>query len=388
MLKKTKKIKICIMMTNLLQGGTEKQIVELIKGLNQSIFEIEVCLFAARKKLFFDEVKKIRGIKLIINNNNNKFKLMRILNVIRFIYNLLKIENYDLIYTPLFINGFIVRSLASKRYDNKLIYGIRTSYKNYKKIYKIIDRILLKKSYVVLNTQKSTKELKNETQSKYHNKIFTIKNGIQIKSNESEENHRSKLGKSGIITIGTAGRLSKEKNQIQTIRILRYIKKKPIQFVLIGDKGNASDEIHSLIKRNDSKTIVKILPKTDKMSKFYSSVDIFILNSIFEGCPNVLLEAMYHKCLCIVSKNGNSDDYIKDGENGFVYDGSDNSLIDKINKAISIQNTKKIRRIKTKARQYILRYHSMEKMINEYERLFILTYRKRIKNFPVKIDKT
>ena len=39
---------------------------------------------------------------------------------------------------------------------------------------------------------------------------------------------------------------------------------------------------------------------------------------------------MLRNRICIISKMANSDNFIKDGINGFEYDGSDQALMDKI----------------------------------------------------------
>ena len=74
---------------------------------------------------------------------------------------------------------------------------------------------------------------------------------------------------------------------------------------------------------------------------YYLKFDVFILPSIYEGCPNVLFEAMLSKCLCIVSIGSNSDNFIIDGVNGLVYDGSDKDLKLKLMEAISIIQKKR-----------------------------------------------
>ncbi|MEK6528784.1 MAG: glycosyltransferase, partial [Nitrospirota bacterium] len=61
------------------------------------------------------------------------------------------------------------------------------------------------------------------------------------------------------------------------------------------------------------------IPYTDRISDFYKMADIFVLPSVNEGMPNVILEAMSSGLPCLVNKVSGAEDIINNG-NGLFFD--------------------------------------------------------------------
>ena len=61
------KIKLAFFISNLGQGGAEKQLVELIKNINKNIFDVHLYLYAYQKEMFYQEIFEIRDILIIKN---------------------------------------------------------------------------------------------------------------------------------------------------------------------------------------------------------------------------------------------------------------------------------------------------------------------------------
>ncbi|MDB4176165.1 hypothetical protein N9766_07410, partial [Flavobacteriaceae bacterium] len=72
----------------------------------------------------------------------------------------------------------------------------------------------------------------------------------------------------------------------------------------------------------------------------------------------------------------NSDDFVIDGQSGFIYDGSDEGLSQALKSAISIIGTKKEKEIINNAFNYASKNFGMEVMVNKYEELFKNIYEK------------
>ena len=111
------------MTSNLLQGGAERQFVELIKGINKENFQITVLLYAVQKDVFFQEIFSVPGITIIKNSLKNKFWIFKITEALKFIYSFLKTNNFDLIFSLLFMNNLFVRLAAGNLIIIKLSLG-------------------------------------------------------------------------------------------------------------------------------------------------------------------------------------------------------------------------------------------------------------------------
>jgi glycosyltransferase involved in cell wall biosynthesis len=165
------------------------------------------------------------------------------------------------------------------------------------------------------------------------------------------------------------GRLVKQKNYMQAINVFKNISGTN-ELHIYGAPGDAENEIDLNLKSENKYCLIKKFSPTNKINLVYNTFDIFLMTSNFEGCPNALFEALLSKCFCIISKNANTDSFIRHGYNGFVYNGSDEDLLLKLNTAISIHDSKDFTEIIENGYQYALNNFSMDRMVKSYENLY------------------
>ena len=175
------------------------------------------------------------------------------------------------------------------------------------------------------------------------------------------------------MTIGIVGRLTYQKNQIQALRVLNKMKKiEDYQFkiFLIGDNKTTEAKHIKTYLKNNLKNETILLDAQNNIEKYYKMFDLFLLPSLFEGCPNVLFEALLSKCICIVSNSANSDSFIKNKINGFVFDGTDNDFEKKIKNAIDILGSNDHLNIIENGYEYAEKNFSSSKMIESYAEIY------------------
>jgi len=69
----------------------------------------------------------------------------------------------------------------------------------------------------------------------------------------------------------------------------------------------------------------------DRMAEWLASLDVFVLPSISEGCPNILMEAMAVGLPCVATRVGAAEALIEDGVSGMLVPwGNSGSLRDAI----------------------------------------------------------
>lgn len=142
----------------------------------------------------------------------------------------------------------------------------------------------------------------------YRDKNFTVlNNGIQTKdyafSEEKRDTVRKELGiQDDEILLGHVGNFIEQKNHSFLIDIFSEVHSENPKFklLLISDgmlMPIIKDKVHSL-GLDDA---VIFLGKTLKVSEYLQAMDLFLLPSLHEGLPVVLVEAQAAGLICVVS---------------------------------------------------------------------------------------
>lgn len=72
--------------------------------------------------------------------------------------------------------------------------------------------------------------------------------------------------------------------------------------------------------------MIELLPKQENMGEYYQSIDCYVLPSLNEGFGLVVTEAASNFKPSLVSSTTGVSELIKDGENGFVFDRTENPI--------------------------------------------------------------
>lgn len=138
--------------------------------------------------------------------------------------------------------------------------------------------------------------------------IQIIHNAIDIKKFDFDEKKRnavrSKLGIEGKFVIGHVGRFYYVKNQSFLLDVVKEIKKKrPNVVLLLIGKGEDEDKLRSKVEELDLKENVIFLIDRSDVDELYQAMDVFVMPSIFEGLPVVGVEAQANRLPCLFSDN-------------------------------------------------------------------------------------
>jgi glycosyltransferase involved in cell wall biosynthesis len=121
------------------------------------------------------------------------------------------------------------------------------------------------------------------------------------------------------------GRLELQKNLKTLIRAVADLKTKA-KILLVGT-GSQKDELVNLAdKLGVNLEIIERVPN-EKLPEIYRQADIFILPSLAEGHPKVLLEAMSCGLACITSNISGVNEIIVDNKNGLLVEPTVNGLV-------------------------------------------------------------
>lgn len=361
-----RKVKICFILSHLPQGGAERQTLNLIRMLDPSRFEVTLVLYA-NQEIFYKEIHEL-PIRLISSPAYKKSKLFKNLKGALFLKEVLTRTQFDIIHTLLFHNGLLVRILSPRRYRGRIVYSIRNSLAQSSFFERSVEKLLHERSLTVTNSQFVLEQYKKIVGDCATKSCMTIYNGIETERFRTEEPPIVR----DTIVIGTVGRQTPLKNQIQILRAIKKLREDcAVHTFIIGDNDQGSFEVNNnYIKENRLDGIVTIMNSQKDIENYYKRFNIFVLSSIYESCPNVLFEAMLSKCLCIVSSGSNKDIFVKDGYNGFEYNGSDSDLIEKLRLVIKMLGSESAEIIQKNAQDYVSANFSIAKMTDRYIELY------------------
>ncbi|MCT2347465.1 glycosyltransferase [Bacillales bacterium AN1005] len=115
---------------------------------------------------------------------------------------------------------------------------------------------------------------------------------VKRKSNESIDDRYKELFLDGPVLI-SVGRLAYAKAQWSMIRVMeKIILKFPTAKLLILGEGELKNELQELVRTLGLEENIRFLGHVDNPYNLIKQADIFVLSSLFEGFPNVLIEAL------------------------------------------------------------------------------------------------
>lgn len=131
------------------------------------------------------------------------------------------------------------------------------------------------------------------------NAIDAEKFGFDVKEREAV---RSALGLADETVIGTVGRLAREKNPIYYIEVFRAFQKmEPNSKLLVVGEGELLDPMKARIREYGLEENVLLLGRRNDVHRLLNAMDVFILPSVSEGLPIVLVEAQCNGLPCLMS---------------------------------------------------------------------------------------
>lgn len=311
-----KKMHLCFLARSLHTGGAERQLVELVKGLDKREFKISVCLFY-KEGVFLRELDGLEGVNIISLNKSDRWDLLKFgLNLT---YQLFRIKP-DLLYSFLpepNIIGLLAGRLAMLP---KIVWGIRASNMNvnsYDKTYKIVMRIASLLSpfpdAVIANSQAG---IEYHKKIGYHNsKVLMIHNGIDTDifrpDSVKKAGSRGEWGVSkNAIVIGIVARVDPMKDYMTFLKaaVIFYRKYSFVKFVSAGYGSEAYiSELSEFADSVGLKDSLIWLGKRTDMPSVYCGLDIMTSSSAFgEGFSNAVGEAMACGVPCVVTDVGDS----------------------------------------------------------------------------------
>jgi len=293
----------------------------------------------------------------LIKRSNNK--ILRFINSFKLPFLLKKeIANVNIIKTNQ-LNGSWVAIVYKFLTRKKLI--IRTGFNSYNFAKLQNKSFYIKSGYFVLTQVAlifcNLFTVTSNCDKRDLNKYFYLTKKIKVRPNWVNSNKNSDNPDRHEKRILSVGRLEKQKNYeflIKSFENSEYI------LDIVGDGSLKKDLILLSEKFNVKLNLIGNL-RNDELTNLYTEYRYFLIPSLYEGNPKVVLEAMAAGCIVVGNKIESLQEIIDDGVNGFLFTPSK----DKIVEILEILSKKiKLSDIAKNAIKSIEANNSIEKLID------------------------
>lgn len=334
------------------KGGMERQLATFLHNFDRNKIQVTLALF--KNEIQYSLPADVRIINL---RKGRRFNLFFAFRLARLILS----RQYDVIDCKLSTISDNIMLLCALMFKDNLIIEIRTSgihlipfYRRLKLLYSLFRQ----RWKIICNSKRACRDARSYFPAAIN--VEYIGNGIDtnfFRKVEAEDNDD--------FIIGYVGRILPLKNLETLITAFSYFQKElpASKLFIVGDINDKGYfiKLKNLVQNFNLSDKVVFRKSIDEIDKFYNSLDLFVLPSIYEGTPNVLLEAMSCECVCLISQGANSDDFLSEE---LIFDTNDpQQLFAKIRMVYSLGKTAR-KQMGRENRERIIKNYSMKAMVD------------------------
>lgn len=370
----SKKIKILQIAHDLSFGGLQRVVVDICANIDKSIFDISVCCLRYLGE-FTGELKS-NGIKVFIvppkaNGKTDYFSFLKL-------YKILRREQVNILHThntQPFVDGTIAGKMAG---IPTIIHTDHTRYFPDKRRYMFAEWFLSHFATKIVAVSNHVKQNLINYEKINPQKITVILNGIDGNKYNLNRDVITKKKALGIEScspiLGFGVRLAYQKGITYLLKAMPHvIKRFPGALLLIAGDGELREDLENEANSLGISQNVRFLGPRLDMQDIISLLDIYVLPSLWEGLPLVILEAMAARKPIVATAVGGTPEAIIDGESGLLVPSKDPSAL--ACAILRILNDPALSAyLSENAFKRFQEHFTIEKMVGHYEKLYLTCY--------------
>ena len=361
-------IKVCYIIGQLVRGGAERQLYELLKGINREKF-YPIVITLSQGGYWGEEIRKLNIQVIEIHRRKNR-ELLRLFKLIK----LLKLIKPEIVHTFLFSANSYGR-LASILTRVPVVFASERSLpdvgkgKTRSQIY--IDKILSLFSDGIICNSFTAAEILVKKYSFIEKKVFAIHNGINdmLLTGLSDHKAPKKIARK---VVGTVGRLHPVKDHKLFLDAAKIIIDSAaiddIKFLIVGE-GPLKQELEMYAEDIGITNNIILTGERKDIPELLKGMDVFVMTSLFEGLSNSIMEAMVAGLPVVATDVGGNSELVKQGETGFLCPPDSRALAEKV--LIILKNNEMAYSMGQNARKIIVNEFSIDKMLCDTEDVYL-----------------
>ena len=380
-----RKIKVAHIIARMITGGADENTLFTIQGLDKERYEVDLIMGEEFDESIFDKVKnnnfniiQIKGLKWKLNFLYDPIVLIKLIKMMRK-------NHYDIVHTHTTKAGILGRIAARIAGVPVIVHGLHGS------TFEAFDSGLLNwllflferltgrftDAYISVSRVLSEKYIERGIGKKenYH----TVYSGMELevfygaRGKIDCRKKQKELGiDSGDFVIGNVARLETRKGHKFLIdafkKVIKERKGCPLKLLIIGE-GNKRENLESYVKEANLEKKVIFTGYRKDVEELMAIMDIFVLTSLREGLPRVLVQAAAVGMPLIAFNVDGVPEIIRDNHNGFLVRARDvGQLANRIEKYIDKKELVLLHG--QKGREFIKDKWFIEDMVDKIDKIY------------------
>lgn len=303
-------------------GGSQRQIVHLLTGLDREHWQPELAYF--RGDSFLVAQLGNAGIKVHKLQKRSRIDLRFLVAFTR----LLRRGNYDLVHAFSLTAELwsVIAGVASRRRPS-IIASERNQQLRQPAWYWRLKRFVLTHSVAAIANSVAGAHTTAQHTGLPPAFFDTISNGVPIPapiSDPQRETVRASLGApSGRALALFVGRLVPQKNLECLVAAMERLEPGHRPWLAIAGDGPLRERLQREVNSGPARDDIHFLGERDDATRLMQAADFLVLPSHFEGLPNVLLEAMAAGCPVIASQVDGNAEVVEAERTGLLFRAND-----------------------------------------------------------------
>lgn len=323
-----KKIKIAHIITQLELGGAQSNTLYTVEHLPRDKYE--VILISGSGGILDESARKIADLKTyfldsLIRPINPFIDISALIQLFR----ILNTERPDIVHTHSSKAGILGRWAAYFAGVPHIVHTFHGfGFNSYQKIIVQIIFIFIEQITAFISDRLIAVSQENiEKGLNYfiatRNKYILIRSGIDISKFQNiqpDKNKKRELGLSADkFIVGMVACFKPQKSPLDFVRMANLVRKQvpETEFVIVGD-GELRPAIEKEINKYSLANSFKLLGWRNDLPDIMSTFDIFVLTSLWEGLPRVILEAFAMQKPVVATAVDGTREMIENNNTGFL----------------------------------------------------------------------
>ena len=311
-------------------GGTREHILQILDFLDPTEWRRTYICSPRRSRRVFDDIASLReqGIEVVVIPMEREIRPWSDLRALIRLVTAFRRGRYDIVHTHSSKAGFLGRLAARLAGVPKVIhtghvFAFQWSRGLVARFYLRLERVAARWADQLVAVSERQRDLLLRHHIAPAAKVVTIPNGVDLSRHPSPISRREARERlhlaPDVPVVGMVARLVPQKGCGHFLRAARRVldEMPDVRFLLVGE-GELEDQIRQRLTDLSMEDRFSLLGLRADTAEILRALDVFVLSSLWEGLPYVILEAMAAELPVVASRLPGLDEIVQDGETGYL----------------------------------------------------------------------